>query len=131
MSRLLSEKARLNDILIAVTALDRTCAWRNNTGMAWQGHQRRARVGETVRVEPGMVILTGARTIRFGVAGSADIIGAHAGHPLAVEVKDETGRQSEVQICFEQAWRKAGGIYVLARDVDEAIHEMRNKALVG
>ena len=99
--------------------------------MAWQGNQRRARVGETVRVEPGMVILTGARTIRFGVPGSADIIGAHAGHPLAIEAKDEMGRQSEVQIHFERAWRKAGGIYILARDVDEAIHDLRNKTLIG
>jgi hypothetical protein len=126
-----SEKARLNDILVGVTALSDTMAWRNNTGTAWQGDRCGARVGSTVRVEAGMVILRDARPIKFGLTGSADIIGAHRGFPLAVEVKDEEGRQTEVQYHFERAWRKAGGLYILARTPDEAIHGIRDAALLG
>lgn len=126
-----SEKARLNDILVAVSAEPDTLAYRNNTGMAWQGKQIRARVGEMVRVEKGMVILADARPIKFGLPGSGDIHGASGGFPLAVEVKDEDGRPSEQQVLFGRAWKRAGGIYVLARTPDEALHGIREQKLLG
>ena len=39
----------------------------------------------------------------------------------AVFGKTPTGRQSEMQRKFEAAWRRAGGQYVLARSVSDAL----------
>jgi hypothetical protein len=119
-----SEKAIQNDILIAVSALPSTMVWRNNTGMAWQGEPMKAQPGALVRVEPGMKILRNARPIEFGLEGSGDILGACNGRPLAIEVKDSEGYQSEQQKTFERVWTAAGGIYVLARSPEAAVAEL-------
>lgn len=121
-----SEKTILNETLCDLSALPETIAWRNNSGMAWQGRQRTARIGSTIIVEPGMVILAEARPVKFGLTGSADIIGAHRHYPLAVEVKDDAGRQDPQQILFEQAWKKAGGVYFLVRSAEEALRRIRD-----
>lgn len=94
--------------------------WRNNVG-----------VGRTLQDD---------RVKRFGLPGSPDILGVLMirdsddlqripNHPpfglaLGIEVKTEHGRQSEKQQNFEDAFTKRGGIYVLARsieDVEQAI----------
>lgn len=123
MSR--SEKAILNDTLVAISAEPETIAWRNNTGQAWQGKRQNLRVGEMVRVIQGMVVLGEARPITFGLPGSGDILGASAGRPLSIEVKDATGRQSDIQKRFEVAWVRAGGIYLLVRSPEEAVEALR------
>lgn len=125
MSR--SEKAEQNDALMQLSALDGSLFYRNNTGQGWQGIPVDKPAGDYVRVEPGMKILRDARPIRFGLEGSGDIMGAYAGKPVAVEMKSATGRQREMQRYFEQAWVKAGGIYVLARSAKEA----RDGVLLG
>lgn len=116
-----SEKRIQSEALIAVSALPDTLVWRNNTGTAWQGTPVRAAPGQTVVVRPGMIILTDARPISFGLKGSADIIGVSSGRALAIEVKDATGRQSEWQVKFAAAWKRAGGTYGLARSAAEAV----------
>ena len=59
---------------------------------------------------------------RFGLAvGSADLIGIAHGKPLAIEVKSATGRLSPEQIAWGECWRRLGGLFVVARSVDEAI----------
>ena len=64
------------------------------------------------------------RMIRFGLAvGSSDLIGfAMRGEVaifLAVEVKSKTGRIRSLQQEFLEAVRRAGGIAILARSVDD------------
>ena len=72
--------------------------WRENTGQA----------------------TAGGRRIRFGILGCADIIGiAKNGKFIAVECKSSTGRQSEEQKKFEHDCVSNGGLYVLARSVDD------------
>jgi len=122
-----SEKSILNETLVDVSALPGALVWRNNTGQAWQGVQREARIGQFVKVEPGMVILENARPINFGLKGSGDIIGAIQQHPLAVETKTETGRQSEGQTRFQRAWERVGGIYVLARSPQDAVAQIKER----
>lgn len=121
-----SEKAIQNDTLVALSALPETMVWRNNTGSAWQGVRIKVRVGSTIRVTSGMVILADARPITFGLPGSADILGAHRGLPLAVEIKAQNGPQSEQQRRFERAWTAAGGVYVLSRSPDEAVRAVNH-----
>lgn len=116
-----SEKAILNDTLMAVSALPETLVYRQNTGQAWQGRPINRPVGEYVRVEHGMKILADARPVNFGLEGAGDAAGVSRGRAVQIETKTATGRQREAQILFERAWVKAGGIYILARRPDEAV----------
>ena len=65
------------------------------------------------------------RPVRYGVNGCADISGLvtvdGVGVRLEVEVKSASGRQSADQKRFEAMIRSRGGIYILARSVDEAV----------
>lgn len=116
-----SEKAILNPTLVAVSALPETMIYRQNTGQAWQGRPVNRTPGTYVLVEPGMKILAEARPIRFGLEGAGDAVGATRGRPLQIETKTLTGPQREAQKLFEQAWVKAGGLYILARSAREAV----------
>ena len=72
--------------------------WRQNTGAA--------RVGR--------------RFIRFGVPGQADLTGIlPGGRRLEIEVKSDTGRQTDDQRNFQNMIERFGGLYVLARSVDD------------
>ena len=78
-------------------------AWRNNTG--------------AVQIAPG-------RFVRFGKPGSPDIIGIIKecngnGRFFGIECKSSTGRQSAEQKKFEKNCVRNGGLYVLARSVDD------------
>lgn len=116
-----SEQSILHEHLVGLSALDETICWRNNTGQAWQGNQHHAAIGQFVKVEPGMVILREARPVKFGVKGSADIIGSTRGIPLAVETKKQGGRQSEDQQRFQRQWERAGGTYILSMSLDDTL----------
>lgn len=78
-------------------------AWRNNTGCAWVGN----------------------RPIRYGLPGSADILGLLPdGRFLAVECKSAKGKQSDVQKRFQENVENSNGLYVLAysaEDLEEAL----------
>lgn len=129
-----SEKKRLNDSLIRVTALPHTMGWRNNTGMAWAGDEMRVGIGQTVRTTAGMKILTNARPINFGLLGSGDIMGLTAGQAWAIEVKDDDGRLQESQIKFKRAFERAGGRYELSRSGEQSqefiLKILREKGLI-
>jgi hypothetical protein len=116
-----SEAGILARTLVGVSALPETLIYRQNTGTAWQGTPVNRSPGEYIRVEPGMKILANARPIDFGLQGAGDAVGVSRGRPVQIETKTLTGRQREVQMNFERAWVKAGGIYILARDADAAV----------
>ena len=126
-----SEKAVLNEALIAITAEPHTMAWRNNTGMAWQGAQVKVRTGQLLKIEPGMVVLREARPIKFGLPGSGDIIGITRGWGFSLEAKATRGRMETSQPKFQAAWEKAGGEYALFRSVEEAVAVPRRLLLRG
>ena len=72
--------------------------WRQNTGVARMG----------------------PRVVRFGVRGQADLTGILPdGRRLEVETKSPTGRQSPDQRNFQQMIEHFGGVYVLARSVED------------
>ena len=87
-------------------ARNRVFAWRNNTG--------------SYRTDSGAFV-------RYGHVGSADIIGVlpfagptwTRGAFLAVECKTPSGRQSKPQKVFQSLVERSGGVYVLARSVDD------------
>lgn len=59
------------------------------------------------------------RRIRYGLVGSADLIGCWNGRFLAIEIKAPNGRQRDEQRAFQAAVERLGGLYVLARSVDD------------
>ncbi len=76
-------------------------AWRNNSGMLYDRH---------------------GRPVRFGLVGSADIIGliGGSGRFLAIEVKVPGRRRTTVQESFSSMVTSLGGVSILATSVDEA-----------
>jgi hypothetical protein len=61
------------------------------------------------------------RLVTFGVPGTADICGliAPSGRFLAIECKSAVGRQRPEQETFQRVVEAMGGLYVLARSVDD------------
>lgn len=53
-----------------------------------------------------------------GTKGSADISATIAGRSVKIEVKYGKDRQSDVQKKYQESIERAGGIYIIARDVD-------------
>jgi hypothetical protein len=122
-----SEKAIQNDTLIAITALPDLMAWRNNTGMAWQGQRISRAPGAHLIVERGMVILRDGRPIQFGLEGSPDIIGSYGGRAFGLEMKSQAGTLRPEQAKFRRAWERAGGLYGVPRSVEEALKILRGE----
>lgn len=98
-----SESQILSHILIALGRDPRCFVFRNSTGALPDAR---------------------GRVVRFGLVGSADILGClrPSGRFLAIEVKTPTGRQSDAQANFQRVITQAGGLYILARSVEDAVH---------
>ena len=59
------------------------------------------------------------RLVRFGTLGAPDIVAIINGRFVAIEVKGPEGFQSQHQVEFQHECEKAGGVYVLARSVED------------
>ena len=71
--------------------------------------------------------LDGRRVVATtSIDGIADIMGVFRGRPVAIETKTLAGKQRETQRRFQHAFEKAGGLYLIARAVDDAIKELIN-----
>lgn len=82
----------------------RIFAWRNNTG----------------------ALATGNRFVRFGLQGSADIIGIlPEGRFLAVECKAAKGKLSPAQEAFLARVRQEGGVAIVVHNLDELIEGLK------
>jgi hypothetical protein len=57
--------------------------------------------------------------IRFGTLGAPDIFALHGGHIYGIEVKGSDGFQSQHQVEFQHEFEKAGGVYILARSIED------------
>jgi len=55
----------------------------------------------------------------YGQKGLCDLIAIKNGMVVFIEVKAENGRQSDEQKVFEAKINSAGGIYILARSIDD------------
>ncbi len=88
-------------------AIKRLFYWRNNTG-AYASEYKGVR-----------------RYIRFGAPGSPDIFVIDDGKIYGIEVKSEKGVQNENQKEFQYNFENAGGIYILARSIDDIIKVWR------
>jgi hypothetical protein len=53
--------------------------------------------------------------------GISDLIGVKDGHVVFIEIKTETGRQSEKQVSFEENVKSHGGNYIVLRSLEQCI----------
>lgn len=96
------------DILLEIPAkFPGSRAWRNNVLVA--------------RID--------GRVLRAGLKGQADITGiaAPSGRRIEIEVKADRDRMRPEQIAFRDAILAAGGIHVIARDVEGALEDLRKQ----
>ena len=62
----------------------------------------------------------GVRVIQSAPEGTPDLLGVIIpGRAFAIEVKALRGKQRDVQVAWQVAWEKRGGIYVLARSLGD------------
>lgn len=87
--------------------------WRNNTG----AHRVSSKSGE--------------RFVRFGLTGSADIIGLVDGKFIAIEAKSDKGVQSDEQKKFQEKVESNGGIYILSREIEQTINIIKDIKSTG
>lgn len=83
--------------------------WRANTGVGWFANGQPAR-----KTDPG------AYAVKFGTNGQGDISGLvlPSGRRLEIETKAKT-KQSKEQKSFQKMIEAFGGLYVLARSLDD------------
>ena len=62
--------------------------------------------------------------VKFGLPGQADINGCLHGKFIEIEVKAKKGKQYDAQKKWQAAVEKAGGIYILADNVDTVISRL-------
>lgn len=100
----MTEKQLQNEILRTFGPRSDMRLWRANVGVARLGGQRRS----------------AGRVVRFGLTGQADLTGILPnGLRLEVEVKSVGGRQSPEQCRYQAMIQRFGGVYVLARSVED------------
>ena len=57
--------------------------------------------------------------IRYGTPGAPDIVVVANGTMIGIEVKNASGKLSEDQTAFSEKLKAAGGIYIVARSIDD------------
>ena len=96
----MNEHVIQNKILLAIGSLPWLRVWRNNTGA---------------------LLDRNGKLVKFGLQGSADIIGMMkpSGRFLAIEVKTPNGIQTASQKRFQRMVEEMGGLYILARSPED------------
>lgn len=95
-------------ILIYITSLPHTFAFRMNTGKARMG----------------------GRFVTFGIPGQPDIFAIIQGRFVGIEVKTAVGRQSKDQKNWQRNCERAGGLYILARSVEDVRTALSSAGLI-
>ena len=95
----------INDILRAAGSRQDCRIWKNSTGAA----------------------ISGDRFLRFGIRGQSDITGIyHDGRRLEIEVKTGAASLSRHQLAFAKMIKKYGGIFILARSVNDVLDTLNS-----
>jgi len=106
-------------------------AWRRNVGGGYPAQVVHQTLGllESGRVADAIALLRRTRVVHFGLAGEPDIDGilqVPGGHGLrlTVEVKVGADRVREDQANYGAMIERFGGVFLVARSVDEAMAEI-------
>lgn len=73
------------------------------------------------RANTGKAMNPSGRMVQFGVPGQPDLMGLRLPHGqlIGIEVKSATGKQRPDQKAFQTMMERFGGLYILARSVDD------------
>ncbi len=103
--------------------------WRANVGAAVPYSVIRQVLGLLVQgnIAEAIQFLQRQRTVTFGIPGQADTSGilAPGGRRLEIEIKTGSDRLRPEQATFKEMVVRAGGIYVEARSVEDAVDGVR------
>lgn len=101
--------------------------WRANTGGAYPIATIAPVKAALIRGDAKLALelITRAQPLRFGIPGLPDIDGILPdGRRLGVEVKWGKDRQSEEQAVCQEVFTKRGAVYVIARELEEAVGDV-------
>lgn len=80
------------------------------------------------RQNAGKVKTVDGYWVELGPEGIADIVGfLPTGQIVFVECKRRTGKQRDSQKTFQRSAEKAGAIYVVAREGEQAVADVKKK----
>jgi len=84
----------------------------------------------TVRLWTRPVGFDQSRNIKYGIKGEADLQGiiAPRGRALAIECKTGNAVLSKEQKLWRAMFEKFGGLYILARDVNQVVECIRRNS---
>jgi hypothetical protein len=107
----------VNKTILRISQSGLARVWRNETGKAIKlSYVKAIQKGELDLQD----IMRGC--FSFGLNGSADILGICInGKFLAIEIKTGNAKQSKDQKAFQKMVQRFNGIYILARDPDQAL----------
>jgi len=108
-----SHQILVNEILVALSKSPLIRVWANNTGTAKS--------------------FDGERVIKFGLSGSADILGiiGPSGKFIAIECKTGNAIQSASQKNFSKMITDRGGIYIIARTVLDTLKAVNDSRFLA
>lgn len=85
----------------------------------------RQQAGKACVIEPRYRHLVPHSWMELAPAGAADLTGIYdTGRRIEIEVKTPTGQQREAQERWQSMIRTRGGIYIVARSVDDAVRQL-------
>jgi hypothetical protein len=90
--------------------------FRQNVGLAYSREQLE-----------NLLVGRPARPVQYGTPGMADLTGiaGPTGKRIEIECKVGAGRQNKFQKLWQAMIESQGGIYLLARSVDQAVRDLR------
>lgn len=97
----MAQEAEIQNTILAYLKYRNVFHWRQNSGagMMKQG--------------------AGMRFIRFGITGAPDIFAIKGGTIYGLEIKSKIGKQNDNQKEFQEGFEKAGGVYQIARSIED------------
>jgi hypothetical protein len=111
MSRTLESESDLQRTVISYLKTHRIFHWRQNTGAVAAEHKGKKRF------------------IRYGWPGLPDIFAVIGQRIVGIELKSKTGQQTQAQFQFEQDFTQAGGVYILARSLQDVLLALEAKVV--
>lgn len=118
------------ELLIEIPKTLPACrVWRQNTGggVGMSTVRQSIALLRSGNVRDAIQLLS-SRPIKWGIEGAGDISGVGpVGIRIELEVKAGNDRLSDEQRAFGAMIERAGGVYVVARDVDGTIEELSAK----
>lgn len=103
----MTHRSLVADILCEVS--QHGLAWSNNTGALKDAE---------------------GRLVRYGLNGSSDVLACIKGRMVGIEAKVGRDRVRENQQRFANALTRAGGVYIVARSVDDVRNALKLEGLI-